>query len=365
MSYRTIFILVAFFPSSLLGQTKDSSNTKESIEIIVDTEFRKKRVAETSRVSLNDSAALMMPIQTDSVKVILLQAKEDGDGLFYKYWFPLLTLLIGSALTFLSEFVRAWFTTRKVGRRWIGQSKLYLHVIEKQEKLIEEFLDTEDVNKWGITALNRAVHIDGEQFNAFSEEQLLDFFEKHKSLAADEALLLTSRYSGSLKSLRWNYKQLDDAYRTYSTAISRHSSDATNILRNIGVALAEWTAVILQREPQIKGEKEACDKAAVLYETEITLKKQEDGWNIFELEQKVYDPMIEILAEGFQIPEVYNVLKVLEVAKHAVQIVKAEKSYMKEGAQTLLDRYKEYRIELQDLINQADSSSKKKYPVSL
>ena len=354
MKHVCFFVYIAI-STSAQAQHGDSSkfqtSAKATINKVPDSTLIRK--PDTIKATWKDSTTLPLELseQPDSIKIILLKSEEEKENNFYKYWFPLITLFIGAAFTLLSEFVRSWFITRRAGKRWLGQARLYLPIIRNQELLIEEFLQLEDPEKWGIIPLDRASHIEGGQFNAFSEEELLKYLEQHRLIKSDKALNLTSRITGTLGALKLTYTQLDDAYKIYQNSISRFSHEASEILRELGQGLALWTAAIDQRG-FVEGEEAPYQNVLQLYQTEIIDKLDQKDRNVFELQEKLFDPMIEPLGAGLAIPEVREILMVLAVAKQTIKKIKAEKVYMRENAENLAKRYKEYREELHQQIEE-------------
>lgn len=205
-----------------LPKTTKGTSTKV-VPLLTDT-IRIKPVfqlSDTLQLITKDSAAIN--IRLDSGQLAGNKEKAVSNDIIL----ALVSLFAGAMLTLLIDHYRGRRRTWESGQRWIAEAKVYKIIAGAQPPIMQDILDKEKPDVWGVYELQVATNLEGEIFNSMSNEELLKHFNKDGKLPLDEAVRLTNRFTGTVSALRHLYSQLLNGYESYKENIGKRSEKLT------------------------------------------------------------------------------------------------------------------------------------------
>lgn len=328
-----------------LPKTTKGTSTKV-VPLLTDT-IRIKPVfqlSDTLQLVTRDSAAIN--IRLDSGQLADNKEKAVSNDIIL----ALVSLFAGAMLTLLIDHYRGRRRTWESGQRWIAEAKVYKIIAGAQSPIMQDILDTEKPDIWGVYELQVATNLDGEIFNSMNNEELLKHFNKDGNLPLDEAVRLTNRFTGTVSALRHLYSQLLNGYESYKENIGKRSREVNEKLQRIGALLANWEVAIQQRN--FNGAIEQCAfRAAFDLHHALAAGNLGDPSDLYNLEGQYLDPMTIAIVDMRTDQIILDVLNTISQCKHAIAGIRTEKEYLLEIAEKFRDRYDSNVKHLNETIN--------------
>lgn len=338
---KPILYLILLISTNLYSQQHHSkvvgSTPKKKISTDSIVTFLKK---DTIKIATRDSAQLSIPAKaSDSTTIILVSKIEEKDHDLFEYILPIVTLFLGVFLTLLIDTLKARRFTWKTGERWFAEIKNYINIAEAQIPFLQDIIDTEDPNVWGVHELKVASNLDGEIFNAMNKEELLKFLKVEGGLEYTDAVRDSNKLTGTISSMMTDYHNLINSYDAYKKGISRASQHVNEYIREIGGGLATWQNDIQQRQGSNKGEQIALNNAFQLWEAELVNKQHGDNTDIFAVQGQFLEPLIATLYPFRMDNQIMTILNTISKCIHSIKGIRVEKEYLIDIASQLQERY--------------------------
>lgn len=333
-----MFIFVLLIATSAHAQrtlSKAAKGTSTKIAPIQADTIRIKPVfqlPDTMQLVAKDSAGIKIHLEGDQF------ADNKEKPVSNDIILALVSLFTGALLTLLIDHYRGRRRTWESGQRWIAEAKVYKIITEAQPPIMQNIMDTEKPDAWGVYELQVATNLEGEIFNSMNNEELLKHLNKDGKLLMDEAVRLTNRFTGTISALRHLYSQLLNAYEGYKENISKRSREVNEKLQQIGALLAAWEVAIQQRNFNGVIEQQAFNAALRLHRA-LHGGNLGDPNDLYNLESQYLNPLITAIVSMRTDQIILDVLNTISQCKHAIAGIRVEKEYLLEIAEKFRDRY--------------------------
>ena len=286
---------------------------------------------------------------TETTKIYLLPQKESVD--YFKYIFPIITLLLGILLNRFIEYKFNNTKIKKSGKRWLSELRVLNNPIENQIKNITEFLLIHcDKEKYTFPSPQLITTLDCEIFGTLDKSELVEYFEKIKKNKFQEAVENSSEINGFLTILKSTYTNYRLIFEEYKINSSKHIA---NINKNLQSFMQEFAfyGVLLEQELGIDPITDLRYKPIFdLMESEIAPYIENSNYDIYELNDNFFKPLTVILSnlrlDNRTLPMIENCRNcIIEV-----KAIKMEKQYLETNFMNFQKSYTKSKNWLPEII---------------
>src|ERR1017187_6077161 len=142
----------------------------------------------TSTQINSDSFIIQKIPEGNSTVKVLLTKKDDADGWFVKYAYPVVLVLVGIMIPLFLDSFRDRKRIRKVGERWTSEIRFLEMPITNQIEAIEKYLLIHNQNNLTFPDFQIIEGLDCEIFKSLDKSELLKFLEQNKTSNYREAV---------------------------------------------------------------------------------------------------------------------------------------------------------------------------------
>lgn len=333
--YFLVFIL-SFLVLAII-QAQQTLHKKTSLDSLAVKDSLKSSV-DTTIVPINDTINLShTDISSGNLKIIISKEKEGTD--YMKYIFPIITLMLGIALNKGLDYFSDRKKTKKIGKRWIAELSLLNGPISQQIESLNVFLERLNEDIYDIPKLQLYALLEGEAFKTLDKSELLRYIELFKSTTYDEAVKKSNKVVSAVNVLASHYANLKEKFNEFLKNTSSYNTSMTGNLQSLLQAFAKY-GVSLEHELQGNPSNDQRYKPiADLFNTHIYPKQESGNFDVYELKDNFFIPLMKILGHFRQDERTFELAHFTTSCLNDIHGIKAEKSYMIKNAKTIKERY--------------------------
>lgn len=271
---KFLTIILVLLITSCSSKSEDTSSKKNEKLILNDT------------IKVNSKA--------NSTSIIYLKNPETTD--YFKYIFPIFTLLIGIVVNRYLDYNNNKKKIKKSGKRWLAELITLEKPIESQIENIESFLVEHNKPNFTFPRPILVTSLDCEVFNSLDKSELIDYLQQFKKNTFEDAVNNSNQINGFvtiLKSHYENFKKHFEEYKTnvshYTTTVSRNLQGLQKEFVNYGILLEEELGRDPINDPRYR-------PIFDLFNLQIRPYLQNGNYDIYNLETNFLLPMISVLS---------------------------------------------------------------------
>ncbi len=319
----------------------------------IDTSITSNRITPTSDTitkKINDSI-VMSPIANGNLKVIV--AKETSEPDYFKYIFPILTLLLGIVLNKFLDYLKDKKNTKKVGQRWIAEIRCLEIPIQSQIDVLTKYLPEIQKEQFDIPELEIFPMLNCEIFKTLDKAELIKSIELFKGKKYEDAILSSNRIHGFIDVLASHHIALQKKFEEYlqstsghTTSLSRNLQSLLRAFGNYGVALE----IELQQDPT---NDPRYQPILQLFDKYITPFTNSGEYDVFVLRIDFFMPFVQILGHLTHDNRIDDMANAASACLNDIKGIEMERRYWATNISTLLSRYENDLKELPMIVQEA------------
>lgn len=346
---RQSLILLLLFTFILSGYSQSKKErkiietTSKKSTIITHTDTILQKLSDTITISESSSGQ-------SSVKVIL--SKEDSSPDYFKYIFPILTLLLGIGINKALDYSKDKKRIKKSGERWVAEIRGLELPIKSQLASLRKFQLQIGKGKFEVPEMEIYPMLNGEIFKSLDKADLIKYIESFSGKNYDDSVLASNRVHGYVNILAIHHDSLKEKFEAFlektsehTTLFSRHLQALMRAFGNYGVELEEELKQDPMNNPRYLPIYQLFDKHIIPFMTS-------GEYDVYALERDFFIPLIQILGH-LRLDKKINVMSD-EVSACLIEIkgIKMEKGYLEENLQNLIKRYEDDLKELPEIVKE-------------
>lgn len=358
-----------FFISSLAfgqrasGQQQDNLLKKkpDSLLLVLDkARSVTSNKTDTHKLSLKDTA--IIGLNLDSAKratIYVVKETITAQQDYFKYIFPILTLLLGIVINKAIEYFTDRKKTRKNGERWVAETRALENPMKNQVAALRELLVKEKPDVFEIAGLQMITSLDCEIFKTLDKSDLLKFIERKKKNSFHKAIELSNSLHGFISITAGLNSSLEKKYEEYLSGYSEQIKALNGKLLLLGQVLGKWHVNL---EQSLNGDPMNTPKYATifnLYANEVLIHAGGNRLNPFTIRNTFFIPVIPLLAALRHDPIALELSNIVADCLHVITGLSKEKKYLTENVDTIMNRYQKQIEELKDIIQDIDKFREK------
>ena len=337
---RTILstlLIISFFGNcqSLSHETLNAENAKIQPKT-------KKTLIQKESINLKNNSR-------STIEIYLKTPIEQTD--YFKYIFPVLTLLLGIGINKLLDLINENKKIKKSGKRWLSELRVLKNPIEKQIQNIDTFLDEHNnQDKYTFPRPELVITLDCNIFTSLDKTELVKFLENNKKNSFQEAVDNSSQINGFIAILKSTYENFRRIFEEYKQNVSTHT---TNVSKNLQGLLKEFSYYGLHLEKELNNDpiddvryKPILD----LFDAEIAPYLENNNYDIYKLERDFFKQLLPILSNLRHDERVFPMLEHVRNCISEIKAIKMEKYYLDINFRNFRDSYAENKISLPNVI---------------
>lgn len=359
MKNRILTLSIVLLSSITIAQSTLNKNQQKTSEIV-----KKAKNDDTVKVNLKKESTIL-PVKTqENAKLIMVKETVEAD--YWKYVFPVFTLILGVFLNKLIDFISSKKNIKRNGKTWIAELIGFEASLKSQKEALNSFKDTFNGNNYDIPNLKIYGGLDGKNFESLAKSDLLKYIEtkygswKPSIFISNEQenenfkkyVKATNKIIDYIDIVKFNFNLITEKHSSFLNGISTNTSILNKHLHDFRDELAQYQ-IELEREPGFNAANDQRLRPInVLFKREI-MDKMANGININPLELPAIfcQPILSTLSITRDDVRTYSLRTSCTAILNTVEAIKAEREYMKTNLVKLIGRFEESIEGLPEIIN--------------
>jgi hypothetical protein len=301
---------------------------------------------EIEKLILNDT--LKVNSKANSTSIIYLKNPETTD--YFKYIFPIFTLLIGIAINRYLDYNNNKKKIKKSGKRWLAELITLEKPIESQIENIETFLVEHNKPNFTFPRPILVTSLDCEVFNTLDKSELIDYLQQFKKNAFEDAVNNSNKIIGFLTILKSHYENFKKHFEEYKINVSNYTTTVSRNLQGLQKEFVNY-GILLEEELGHDPINDIRYKPIFdLFNLQIRPYMQNGNYDIYNLEANFLLPMISILSNLRLDPRTHGMKDFVQNMLTEIKGIRLEKTYISDNFETIKDWYIESKSELPSII---------------
>ena len=329
-----IFSFVGIHGQSPNRLSKDTLKPKQKIDTII-------LQSDSTKVNSIDNKC--------SLKIILV--KEDKSVDFFKYILPIFTLILGIGINKGLDYWSDRKKIKKVGKRWIAEIRCFESPIIMQIGVLEDYLKLHSKDTFETYNLPIYSILNCEVFKSLDKGDLLKYIELTKKTDYKEVVKSSNTIHGYISILSYLYETLKSDFDSYKSETNRFVNSINDNLQDLLREFADY-GVLLEKELASDPISNTRFKLiSDLISKHILPKRQTGNYDVFELENVFFMPLLAILADLRLDERTKPLANYTSNCLNDIKGIRLEKQYMTENLTIIIAGYKKQLGELETIIN--------------
>jgi hypothetical protein len=357
---KILILSVSLIATYAISQSSINKKPKEMVSKV-------KTIEDTVKVELQKKSTIL-PVQTkENAKLIMVKETMEAD--YWKYIFPVITLILGIFLNKFIDFISAKKNTKRNGKTWTAELIGLEASLNSQKEALIKFKNTFANNNFEIEVLKIYGDLDGKSFDFLEKSELLKYIEarygnwqpsiiigNQKENESFKAFVkTTNKIIGYIDIVKFNFNLITEKHSSFLNGISTNTTILNKHIHDFRDALAQYQ-IELEREVGIDINTDARLRPINLtFKREIMDKMANKTFNPLLLSEIFCQPILETLAITREDVRTNSLRLLCTAILNAVEALKAERTYMETNLNTLIDRFEELENTLPSIINLLNS----------
>lgn len=359
MKKKILILSILLIASYTIAQSSINKNSKKTFEIVP----KVKTLEDTLKVELQKKSTIL-PVQTkENTKLIMIKETTETD--YWKYMFPVITLILGIFLNKFIDFINTKKNINRNGKTWTAELIGLEASLHSQKEALIKFENTFKDNNFNPAVLEIYGDLDGKSFEFLEKRELLKYIEtkygswKPAILVGNQKenenfktyVKATNKIIGYINIVKYNFNLITEKHSSFLNGISTSSSVLNKHIQDFRDALAQYQ-IELERESGIDINTDSRLRPINLtFKKEIIEKMANKDFNPILLPENFCKPILSTLAVTRDDVRTNSLRLLCTAILNTVEAIKAERTYMKTNLNTLIDRFEELINSLPSIIN--------------
>jgi len=309
----------------------------------------------TDTINLSDDS-IKIPISKDATQseILFIKApKRDLWDNFFKYVFPIFTLLLGIGINRFFDWYKDYRRITKSGERWVAELRAWEEPIQQQINSLKKLIEEDKEDEYRHPELVIITSMDGEVFKSLDKSDLLKFVKRHKKRDFSAAIKISNQTQGTISIFANLNESLKVKFKEYQDGTSKFIAIVNENLQLLIAAIEKYSVAL---EPEY-GDAMQYPPFAELYNllAEHIYSKEGGGFDLYKLRDDFFLPFIKVLAGLRADSRTTDINIYTRACIHAVRGLEMEKHYWLESVKTISKRYVEHFDELQEMADKIEN----------
>jgi len=346
ISFFLVFFTVFTFGQSSIETRTDTLDVKKSNTIV-----SKQKTDTINKIS--DTLDLNCKKRKCSLKVQMV--KEESPIEFLKYLLPIFTLLLGIAINKTLDYWSDKKKIKKAGKRWIGEIRCLETPMKTQIEVLEAFLITHSKETFETPKLAIYSILNCEIFKSLDKGELLKYIKFNKKSDYKEIVKASNTIHGYINIITNLYETLKVVFENYKSDASNYVNSMNNNLQLLLREFADY-GVLLEKELGTDPVNDSRLRPILdLISKHIQPKRQTGDYNVFELENVFFIPLLSILSHLRLDERTRNLSVYTSNCLNDIKGIRMEKKYLTDNMTYIIDSYKKQLKDIENIINIIES----------
>ncbi|GAB3019378.1 hypothetical protein GCM10027284_43320 [Cyclobacterium sediminis] len=336
---KILVIIIAFSFLNTFSQISTNEN---------DSTFVRDKISTEKAILLNKKDTMKIGVENDK-KQILFQFIEPEKTDYFKYIFPILTLLLGIGVNRFIDYLTNNKKIKKTAKRWTIELQNLKKPIERQINSIDEFLTEHKKEEFKMPNLKVETYLEGESFKSLDKTDLLKYLERFKKKKYNIAIEDVNQINSYVTVVRHHYTTLKEKYIEYKNGTSQH---VTNLSKDLQELLKSFAIYGSELEQELNADPlndQRYRPILDLFDTEVKPYMQDGNYDVFKLEKDFFIPLLSILANLRFDKRTHKMTESVQNCINDIKGIKMEKHYLTVNFENIKKRLEENKNELEKI----------------
>lgn len=338
---KILTIIIAF---TFLSSVSQIPKKEKDSTFVQDTVLAKTK----QTILLNKKDSLNIGIEDDQ-KEILIQFIEPEKTDYFKYIFPILTLLLGIGVNRFIDYLTNNKKIKKTAKRWIIELQNLKRPLDRQISFIEDFLVEHKKEEFKMPNLKVETYLEGESFKSLDKTDLLKYLERFKKKKYEVAIEDVNQINSYVTVVRHHYTTLKEKYIEYKNGTSHHVTNLSKDLQELLKAFAFYGSELEQELNADPLNDPRYRPILDLFDSEVRPYMQDGNYDVFKLEKDFFIPLLSILANFRFDKRTHNMTESVRNCINEIKGIKMEKHYLTVNFENIKTRLEENKSELEKI----------------
>lgn len=340
---KKILIIIVLFTSVFCYCQKNEAQKK----VVIKTLPKVEKIINLSKK--NDTLKLK---KKSEVIIVKFDNKEQTD--YFKYIFPIITLLLGIAVNKLIDKLSEYKKIKKSAKRWNIELRNLESPLENQIISIDDFLTEHNKEIFQIPNLVVETFLSCETFKSLEKTELIKYLEKIKKKDFLKAIKDINAINSYTHSISYYFESLKTKYNDYLKGSSTHTYSLSKNLQELLKSFANY-GVELEKELNTDPLNNVRYKPIFdLFENEIRPYLQDGNYDIFKLEKDFFIPLLTILTLLRLDPKTLFMAENVRNCINDIKGIKMEKHYLTKNFENFRVKFVDFKDELSDIYSRIE-----------
>jgi hypothetical protein len=295
--------------------------------------------SDTIYASKKDSITIPPELAKNRELRIMFEEKNSID--YFKYIFPIVTLLLGIAINKYLDHLKVKKSIREAGERWKAELAILEKPLSKQIEHLKAFLEEHNKDYLAKPKLTMMEALECEIFNSLDKSLLHKYILGLKANNYKDSILLLGKITYFISILKNNNDNLRKKFNEYLEQTSALTSKLNISLQEL---LKEFGNYSLEIEQETNGNPTThagFNNLLHLMNTQIMPKKEKGDYEIFDLQRKFFFPFLDELGRLRSDERTRKMIDIVGGAINTIKGIKMEKTYLSENMKSIISTYNE------------------------
>jgi hypothetical protein len=249
-------------------------------------------VADTLKAIKSDTISISKAQLVDKELRVIFEDTSKPD--YFKYIFPILTLLLGVALNKFLDNIKDRKKIKKAGERWKEELAALELLISKQISYIEHYLQKQSIHNDQTKPFLIVSELSCEAFNVLDKSELIQYFQKSLHKNFKKPVFISGKIYVILTTLKSTYQDLLAALNTYTKEAIAAPDKIFDLLKMLIIELDVFKSSVVNLDTANDDITSKISHIEDLINEHVVLSKQLQDFDIFSLENKLYYPILSV-----------------------------------------------------------------------
>ena len=338
---NTLTLITILFIFSVLGYSQTRTTDTLSVNDSLKSQIIKP-------ILLNKKDTLNFDVNSEG-KEISIKFIESETTDYFKYIFPILTLLLGIGVNRLIDYLSDKKKIKKTAKRWLIELQNLKIPLEKQIESIDEYLSIHKKEEFKVPSLKAETYLDCESFNSLDKTELLKYLEDVKDKEPNVAMKDVNRINSYITVVRHHYETLKEKFIDYKNGTSIH---VTNLSKDIQELLKAFAFYGVELEEELNADPSNDARYLPLlnlFESEIRPYMQSGDYDVFNLEKDFFVPILSVLSTFRFDKRTHSMTESVRNCINDIKGIKMERNYLATNFENIRKRLEENKNEISDI----------------
>jgi hypothetical protein len=272
----------------------------------------------------------------------------------WKYILPILTLLLGIFINRGIDYRSEKKKIKKAGERWVAEIRCLETPLLKQVEELEKFQESMATISFEIPRVTVFSILNCDIFKSLDKSELLKFIEYSTKQKFLECVRISNRTNGFITVTASIQEALKEKFNSFLKESSSLVSSFSKNLNALCLAFADYGVEIEKEISKDPLSDTRFAPIAKLFKDHIFSKSKDGNYNVPELEDSFFQPLITELSKVRLDNRTKELGQIASRCRTDIQGIRMEREYMKENTKKVIELYSRQHSELPEVIKELE-----------